>query len=547
MWWTPRRRIIVRNIGTVLKLLAVAFVAGGLVSCSSPKNQSSEHLAQAIDKAQRLSQRAIALMANPYYTQKSTHLATPIPKRLAGGQIEPFMKSADEAMTRHVGLEKESGDLDVGSIDAVHPEAIKFLETAAKELDTALKEDLEAGEAEKALAKSTQGNILKLQAQYYWGLAMAQNRKIDPAVEIANHQMDQALIYADSINAAEKVVAMGATGVQKLFNEASADLAKLNADGAAKKGQIDGLTAQITELTATTAKQQTDMAAMERDSREIVGDESLKISDKITALRQDMNAKMAQMQAQEIQRGQLQDEVKVLNVRIAAVQAEVKAAGQSLEAKKGLVDTTVKGVTQAQDGLKKAREAALPALKDAFAAYAGWQENAKKVSSLLTLAAGAAGNSRDAHVLAEQGAIDMDLGAVNVELGEGATRMKQTRQELEGIWNQKVGSSTIGGGAEFPAVSKDEAEGYLKAAAEAFKKAATAYGSATRALPNGSLSQNILWVYQASEAKAWRALAAVSADDAAVAIPNAQKLELTAKEGRENSPYLKNVDPPVTK
>jgi predicted nucleic acid-binding Zn-ribbon protein len=535
----------VRNIETFLKLLAVAFFAGGLVSCSSPKNQSSEHLAQAIDKAQRLSQRAVALMANPYYTQKSTHLATPIPKRLAGGAIEPFMKSADEAVATRIGLEKESSDLDVGRIDAVHPEAIKILEAAGKELEIALKDDLEAGEAEKTLAKSTQANILKLQAQYYWALAMAEDRKIDPAMEIANHQLDLAQINAESINAVEKVVTMGAKDVQKLSDEATADLAKLNKESTDKKAQIDALTSQIGELTATTAKQQTDMAAMERDSREIVGEESLKLSDKITVLRQDMNAKMGQMQGLEIQRSQLQDEMKVLGVRIATTQAEVTAVGQSLQAKKGVVDSTEKSVTQAQENLKKAREAALPALKDAFSAYAAWQEDAKKVSTLLTLALGAgAGNTRDAHALAEQGAMSMDLGAVNVELGQGAARMKQTRQELEGTWSQKVSGSTIGGGAELPPVPKDEAEVFLKAAADAFKKAATAYNSAVRALPNGAISQNILWVYQASEAKAWRALAAVSADDATVAIPNAQRLEVTAKEGRENSPYLKNVDTP---
>ena len=543
-----------RNTGTFLKLLAVVFLAGGLVSCSSPKNQGSKNLSGAVDKAQRLCQRAIALMANPYYVQKSTGQATPIPKRLAGGAhepVEPFMKNADEAIARHIGLEKESGDLEVGSMDAVHPEAIKDLETARSELDAALKADADAGEAEKALAKSTQANILKIEAQYYWALAQAQSRKIDPAMELAQHQLGQAQMYAQTINAAEKIVAMGAKDLQKLCDDAAGNLAKLNQEGAAKKTQIAALTTQIDGLTATTSKQQTDTAALERDARDVVGDEALKIADKIAALRQDMCAKVAQMQDLELQRQQLQDDVKVLDVRTACIQAEVKAAGQSLAAKKSMVDSTEKIVTGAQDGLNKAREAAMPAIKAACDAYTAWQDNAKKVSTYLSLALTALGSPQDSHGLAEQGAMQMDLGALNVEIGQGATRMKQQRQNLEGLWSQKAGDSTIGGGKELPAAPKDDAETYVKPASKAFNDAAAAYKSATMKLPREGLKDQqghnvIEWVYQASEAKAWRALAAASADEAADATLKAENLEKLAKEGRENSPYLKNVDTPVS-
>jgi hypothetical protein len=247
----------------------------------------------------------------------------------------------------------------------------------------------------------------------------------------------------------------------------------------------------------------------------------------------------------ELQRQQLRDRVTVLNVLIAATQVQVKVAEDALQAKKGVMDSNEKTMHQAQENLTKAREAALPVLKEAFAAYTAWEENAKKVSTYLDLAVKSPGNPRDPHALAELGAMGMDLGAVNAELAAGAARMKQQRQELEGIWNQKAGASTIGGGAELLAVASGEAEGYLKAAADAFKKARDAYDSATKVLPSTPVGQNIAWVYQASEAKAWRALAAISPDDAGTAIPNAQRLEGLAKEGRENSPYLKNVDTPV--
>jgi hypothetical protein len=535
----------VRNIGTVLKLLAAAFLVGGLVSCSSPKTQNSKHLTEAIDKAQRLSQRAIALMANPYYTQKSTGVATPFIKRPAGSQVGPFLKIADEAVTHRSGLEKESTDMEIGGIDAVHPEAIKDLEFARTDLEKAINADAEADVSVMALAKSTQANILKVEAQYYWAMALTQNDKVSPAMETAKHQLDLAQACAKSIDAAEKVVALDAKDTQKFFDEETGVLAALNKEIATKKEQIAAITAQIQELLATTAKQQTETATLEAEAREAFGDKALEITDKIAALRQDACAKTTQMKDLELQRQQLRDRVAVLTVQIATTQVQVTIAQDAVQAKKGVMDSNEKTAHQAQDGLTKAREAALPALKDAFAAYAAWEENAKKVSTYLDLALKTPGNPRDAHAMAEQGAMEMDLGAVNAELGAGAARMKQQRQELERIWNQKAGTSMIGGGAELPAVSGGEAEGYLKAAADAFKKARDAYNSATRDLPNGLLGQNIAWVYQASEAKAWRSLAAVSADDAGTAIPSAERLEGLAKEGRENSPYLKNVDTPV--
>lgn len=536
-----------RNTGTFLKLLAAAFLVGGLVSCSSPKTQSNKHLTEAVDKAQRLSQRAIALMANPYYTQKSTGLATPAIKRPAGTQVGPFIKSADDALTHRSGLEKESSDLDVGGIDAVHPEAIKDLESARKELEDAFKADTEAGDAEKALAKSTQANILKVEAQYYWALALGQRRKLDPAMQVVKAQLDHALLYAQSVNAAQKVVTIGAVDLQKAYDEESGTLAALNKDSATKKEQIAGITTQIDELTAATAKQQTESAALERDYREAVREKALEICDKIANLRLDTCAKGTQMKALESQRLQLQDQVKVLDVQIASAQAQTQAAGDALQAKKTMVDSTGKTAAQAQEAMKKAITAAMPAVKEAFDAYAAWEENAKKVSSYLALALGIPQNPRDAHSMAEQGAMQMDLGAVNVELAVGAARMKQQRQDLEAIWNQKAGSATIGGGAELPAVSNDEAEVYQKAAADAFKKARDSYDAATKDLTGSPLSQNIAWVYQASEAKAWRSLAAVSPDDAGTAIPSAERLEGLAKAGQENSPYLKNVDTPVAR
>jgi len=314
--------------------------------------------------------------------------------------------------------------------------------------------------------------------------------------------------------------------------------------GSSRKEKIAGITAQIDELTAATTKQQTESATLERDYREAVREKALEICDKIATLRLDTCAKGTQIKSLENQRLQLQDQVKVLDVQIASAQAQVQAAGDALQGKKAMVDTTEKNIHQAQENLTKARDAALSALKEAFAAFAAWAENAKKVSSYLDLALKTPANPRDAHALAEQGAMGMDLGAVNAELAAGASRMKQERQEVEALWNQKAGNSTIGGGTELPAVSSSDAEGYLKAAADAFKKARDAYSSATKVLPATPVGQNIAWVYQASEAKAWRSLATVSPDDAASALPNAQRLEGLAKEGRENSPYLKNVDTP---
>ncbi len=534
-----------RNIGTVLKLLAAAFLVGGLVSCSSPKDQSTKHLTEAIDKAQRMTQRAVALMANPFYTQKSTGVATPFIKRPAGSQVGPFFKIADDAVTHRSGLEKESADMQIGSIDSVHPEAIKDLETARKDLDEAIKADGAAGEAEMALAKSTQADILNVEAQYYWGLALAQSDKIAPAMEIAKHQLDLAQVCAQSINAAQRFVTLDAKDVQKFFDEATGALAALTKESTTKKGQIAATTAQIQELLATTAKQQTDTALLEADARQAFGDNALAITDKIAALRQAIGAKTTEMKGLELQRQQLRDQVAVLTVQISTTQAQVQVAQDALQAKKGVMDSNDKTMHQAQDSLAKARDAALLALKDAFAAYAGWEENAKKVSNYLDLAVKSPGNPRDPHALAELGARGMDLGAVNAELAAGAARMKQQRQELESIWNQKAGTAMIGGGTELPAVSSGEAEGYLKAAADAFKKARDAYDSATKVLPSTPVGQNIAWVYQASEAKAWRSLAAISPDDAGTAIPAAQRLETLAKEGRENSPYIKNVDTPV--
>ena len=146
------------------------------------------------------------------------------------------------------------------------------------------------------------------------------------------------------------------------------------------------------------------------------------------------------------------------------------------------------------------------------------------------------------------GSIEMDVGAANVEFASGARRVAALVADLKQGWIAMVQDGKLP-----EPVQKLETGDFAKAAetsmtlaGDAYAKAATVYNDATRLLPADKISQNIRWVYEASEAKAWRAQAAIGKDPG-VAQQKASTLEASAKLGREGSPYLRDVDSPALK
>ncbi len=269
------RRINVRNAKNLLMLTALAMLLLGPTGCSSTKTQHSEGLRQAVAKSQSLAQRALALLANPYYSlEKDPNQVTPLKDRLPGGKEAVdayYSETGKDGPNKHVRMEdiaakaisaSQAAALNVGTADAVHPETIKDLETARVTLEAAVAANSEAGDEEKTLAKTTLANLSKLQAMYYASLAQVESHKLDPLVQKINGYLMFARTQAQTIAVFDKIANMGADEVNKFFDEAAALQKKFADAKSAKDAEIKTVSGNIEKLTADSTAQTTQIAQL---------------------------------------------------------------------------------------------------------------------------------------------------------------------------------------------------------------------------------------------------------------------------------------------
>jgi hypothetical protein len=211
------------------------------------------------------------------------------------------------------------------------------------------------------------------------------------------------------------------------------------------------------------------------------------------------------------------------------------------------VDSTNDGRKTAQQALQKAREAMMPLVQQMVDSFTASQDDSKKALSLISdglrqmTQVAALQSGQTAHTLAEQGAMKMDLGNLNLQAKANAELFTTGLNQLNLSWTK------IGGDKQLPApANKIDVELYQSAAVTAFKEAADSYEKSIASLPaTTSLANNVRWAYQGSAASAYLALANASpknSNEANEANSKASALKEKAKMGSEASLYMNNVN-----
>jgi len=525
----------VQNIRFLSVRVALAFAAALVIAgCSSVKQQNNENVREAVDKAQRLAQRGFVLMANPHYVDTKTGQAAPLQDALPGSD------KAKEAVDKKAGLEQEASRLELPGLDEVNPDALKSLDEAQKVLETALTDNGQADEAEKAMAKSWLSHILKLKGEYNWHRAASEYRKVAPALEQVDHQLMIARIQASTIKMLDSLLSMGTKQVEDMATSSKAAEKDLAQKGEELSKQIADLKSKTQELTAAVESERTKSSQIERDCREVADSKAVEMFDQAMAVRDETDKKAGELQDLEFKLEGKQDELKANELSLGLVRAQVAAADQALKGRQGMVGSTTDGRKNAEEGLKKAREATVAAMTQAIAAFTASQQSQVKAISLTSdaikqLSQATSQESLKLHALSQQGAMGLDLGSLNMEVRAGASRIIAQLQQLDQAWKD------LGGAGELPAAPKVAPEDYRVAAVTAFKDATVVCEKAISALGRTPEANNIRWVYQGSAVAAYRALARVSPEDRAEATSKADALQENAKAQREASPYLENV------
>lgn len=506
---------------TVLPLIVAGLL--GVLGCSNGKSrQAGENLLDATAQAQRHTNAALALMANPYYRDKKTGTNAPLDQLIAK---DPNALKRDELAAR----------LEIMPLDEVNPDALKSLDAAQKILTEALRDNNEPGaEKARAVAAAQLAAVMKLKGEYYRSgffkaakESAASMRNIQLSLQRALYSRNQAKAYTGMADMGktkldELVDATTAqkTEAQEALDGVETDLTKANEAKTALEGENEKVKAARSNLIIESGAA-TGPVAMEK-TQEIgtLGDTIDQNDRKLQEIEQTIDGLNAQKRQITLQINALDERLEMARkVRDTAGDASATVESMKTAADKQ-AQASMTQVAATMDTLRKQHDLAIGQCTKAEEAY----DQALKASADSTRA------ESTSATLAEQASMNLDLGLIYRErvvylasVQAGMDRMSALCKEI---------------GADAPEAIK--VEGQEKAQTDSivkFTAAKDTYGRAIAQLPGEQYQMK--WAYQGSQAAAYLALAKYGKDDKA--LTEANRLFEEARKGRENSPHLENV------
>lgn len=533
-----------RNSKSVLVVLAVAGFAGVcfLAGCSDSKNrQSVKDLNQAITNAQLLGQRALALMANPYVRDTQTGQTFPMKQPLADSTSPEAIKASPNV-----------GRIELHPVTEVNPTALDLLKSAKDELTKAIAANppVEGDDVLKkkvAQAQETLASVHKLLGRYYASVFANESTQIDAALGGINAAYNRAIADRDAAKILDGIVKADTSSSDKVLQDTSKALKDLQDQVKAKEEELTSLNAKRTELEARINTLREQFSKLTREGQDIGTEAEKKLEEALTIRDEFNKQQMAllavgqQIQTAENAKAVAEADAKVLGGQDAAA-GVIGSAQATVTAQKATV-ATVEGLKKnAQDSMKDARSKIAEAMKQLTASYNAAQSASSEAltnyAQGLKLLSQAAAVGRSFQNLAEQGAMNMDSANLGIQT---RTLQLQVQDQLKQV---VAGWSSIDGEGELQAVKVTDPEPLRVAAVKNLKEAAEAYQLTLSTLSSMHTLKrsDVEWAYKAAQAAAWMKLAAISPEDKNEAVRQATTLISEAREGKQYSPNLANVN-----
>jgi fructose-specific component phosphotransferase system IIB-like protein len=505
-----------KNNGMILVL--VISLAGLLAGCSDAKDrQDSKALLKAVDEAQRLYTKALAMMATPAIGQQ---------------EAEEFKEMPSKRQT-------------------LNSQAWTTLQQAERTLTTALREQAEAKPPEKSLANAMLGRILMLKGDYQATIVSQGMEEAQRRMGLLGGAATRVQIYINIERCYKQLTSMSNEEVAEMLVAARRSAAEL-------QGDIDKLSAKLADLNrqgellhAANEKLIPQARDLRVDSQLRSGKEGLELMDKAIKIEEEINANASKI-AQLENAAELED-VKAQDKRIALeiVQGREKAAQSILDSRKAFTEKVNKDYQDAQETLAKAKQSAESYVMQLAETCQKLSDSEKIAAECYESAAGRFRTSQQGDItgrgaagVAQSGDAYWSLATLQARSLQLRSRINALMGRLASAWTGQQQTAATAPSTQPENVVPDFAKvllAYLPNADEVRKSAEKNYEEAADAYSRaeGMVNSNLRWAYQGQAAAAYIGHYRLSGNPEIAEKARAALKE--ALEGKRESRYLASV------
>jgi hypothetical protein len=305
----------------LLACLVVLPLAAGCAD--SEQRTANKNLVDAIERAQRLYDRGLALLANPVLKTGEKYL--------------PINPGEDKTP---VGQEP-----DVQIIpNAVNPKALDALKEAETCLTEAIRDNTAAaGAAEKALASLTLGRVTNAKAYLFTTVAAIHRGKAAGLVPAAEQSEWQTKTHLSLVNYHGQLAGVSSKDIQKVIDEATAQKQKAAAEAKDSKGKLEANATKKAQLLKSNQDRMEKARKIRVESRRITGQKSLDMLNQALEIEAAVNKDRRLVDAAEAETLALKVALADQELRLDSADQLLKAAEEILAGRK---DATGKAKTE---------------------------------------------------------------------------------------------------------------------------------------------------------------------------------------------------------
>jgi len=473
-------------------LLACLLVLPLAAGCAdSEQRTANQNLVDAIDRARRLYDRGLALLANPVLK--------------TGGDFLPI--SPDEDKTP----KGEEPDVQVVR-NVVNPKALTALKEAEADLAKAISDNGAAGEPEKALAHLTLGRVINARAYLLTNVATLHRNEAAELVPVAEQSAWQTRTHLSLVKYHRKLAGVSSDDVQKVIDETTKQKQTAAAEVKVTKGK---LTANAAKKAALLQENQTRMEQARKirvESRRITGTKSLDLLNQALEIEAAVNKDRRKVDAAEAETLALKVALADQELRLNSADQLLEVAGQILsgrndatgKAKKDLdaASATLAGILKTLEKLTGQIDAACTA---AAAAETQAMEAYDKARAHLVTSRAYPPHKKmvaladEADLLVARGRLTSERLGLQKHLSALAEKLTKAWPDMPGGAAAPASVKKIQGYVAKPDAVKDLAVKELREAVDLYRKAVKAMKKDQRPLVHGSIASAYLLLYNLTE------------------------------------------------
>lgn len=304
-------------------LLALPLAAG---CADSEQRTANQNLVDAIDRARRLYDRGLALLANPVLKTGPDFL--PINP---GEDKTPAEQEPDVQIVRNT----------------VNPKALDALKEAEASLLKAVSDNGAAGAPEKALANLTLGRVINAKAYLFTNIASIHRSEAAELLPLAEQSAWQTQTHLSLVKYHRKLAGVSSEDVQKVIDETAQQQKTAAAEVGVTKGKLVANATKKAELLQANQTRMEQARKVRVKSRLVTGQESLDLLNQALEMEASVNKDRRLVDAAEAETLALKVALADQELRLNSADQLLKVAGEILAGRKDATGKAKKNLDSA--------------------------------------------------------------------------------------------------------------------------------------------------------------------------------------------------------